>query len=129
MGIVAQNTQRVMVMYAGQLVEEGSTTALFGRRLHPYTEALLGCVPRLDASLGGEARLTSIPGSPPDLARLGVGCRFAPRCPSARDHCVIEAPTLSSPEPGRSVQGGRHMMQRPALGVRRSEKEARHGRR
>jgi peptide/nickel transport system ATP-binding protein len=103
MGIVAQNTQRVMVMYAGQLVEEGSTAALFGRRLHPYTEALLGCVPRLDASRGGEDRLTSIPGAPPDLARLGVGCRFAPRCPSARDTCAVEAPTLSSPEPGRRV--------------------------
>jgi peptide/nickel transport system ATP-binding protein len=103
MGIVAQNTQRVMVMYAGQLVEEGSTATLFGRRLHPYTEALLGCVPRLDASRGGEERLTSIPGAPPDLARLGVGCRFAPRCPSARDTCAVETPTLSSPEPGRRV--------------------------
>jgi oligopeptide/dipeptide ABC transporter ATP-binding protein len=103
MGIVAQNTHRVMVMYAGQMVEEGSTAALFGRRLHPYTEALLGCVPRLDAALGGEERLTSIPGAPPDLARLGAGCRFAPRCPNARDHCTIEAPTLTSPESGRRV--------------------------
>jgi peptide/nickel transport system ATP-binding protein len=103
MGIVAQNTQRVMVMYAGQMVEEGSTGTLFGRRLHPYTEALLGCVPRLDASRGGEERLTSIPGAPPDLAQLGIGCRFAPRCPSARDTCAVETPTLSSPEPGRRV--------------------------
>src|SRR6185312_6622700 len=103
MGIVAQNTQRVMVMYAGQLVEEGSTTALFGRRLHPYTEALLGCVPSLEATFDGQTRLTSIPGSPPDLAHLPAGCRFAPRCPHARDRCAEQAPTLSLPEPGRRV--------------------------
>ena len=103
MGIVAQNTQRVMVMYAGQLVEEGRTTALFGRRLHPYTEALLGCVPRLDTSFSGETRLTSIPGSPPDLAHLPPGCRFAPRCPAARERCIEQAPALGSPEPGRRV--------------------------
>ncbi|HVA90676.1 MAG TPA: ABC transporter ATP-binding protein [Chloroflexota bacterium] len=103
MGIVAQNTQRVMVMYAGQLVEEGSTTSLFTRRLHPYTEALLGCVPRLDASRAGAVRLTSIPGSPPDLAHLPSGCRFAPRCPRARDRCAEQAPALLSPEPNRRV--------------------------
>jgi peptide/nickel transport system ATP-binding protein len=103
MGIVAENTHRVMVMYAGQVVEEGRTDTLFAHRLHPYTEALLGCVPRLDTEGGGSDVLVSIPGAPPDLAQLPPGCRFAPRCPQARDHCTNELPTLTSPLPRRQV--------------------------
>jgi len=100
-GIVAENTHRTMVMYAGQIVEQGSTASLFSRRLHPYTEALLGCVPRLDTE--GAGTLVSIPGVPPDLANLPPGCRFAPRCPRARQSCSAQAPRLESPLPSRQV--------------------------
>ena len=103
MGIVAQNTHRVLVMYAGQIVEEGRTTALFEHRLHPYTEALLGCVPRLETDGAGTARLASIQGAPPDLANLPPGCRFAPRCPQAVERCAAQLPGLEAPLPGRRV--------------------------
>jgi oligopeptide/dipeptide ABC transporter ATP-binding protein len=103
MGIIAENTHRVMVMYAGQVVEEGRTDVLFADRLHPYTEALLGCVPRLDSEGIGSDTLRSIPGAPPDLANLPPGCRFAPRCPQVRDHCTNHLPRLDSPLPGRQV--------------------------
>src|SRR5581483_8875040 len=81
MGIVAESTDRVMVMYAGQIVEHAATAALFQQRLHPYTEALLECVPRLDSV--GKATLASIPGLPPNPSDLPAGCRFAPRCSQA----------------------------------------------
>jgi oligopeptide/dipeptide ABC transporter ATP-binding protein len=100
MGIVAESTDRVLVMYGGQIVEQADTAALFGQRLHPYTEALLQCVPRLD---GGEEALVSIPGQPPNPADLPPGCRFAPRCSEARPRCVEQLPALESPLPGRRV--------------------------
>ncbi len=104
MGIVAQNTHRVLVMYAGQLVEEGATSTLFEQRLHPYSEALLGCVPRLDIGDGlPSERLVSIRGAPPDLASLPAGCRFAPRCPHAAAKCSEHVPLLSTALPGRTV--------------------------
>jgi oligopeptide/dipeptide ABC transporter ATP-binding protein len=103
MGIVAENTHRIMVMYAGQIVEQSPTAPLFEHRLHPYTEALLGCVPRLYAEGASSDRLVSIPGAPPDLATLPPGCRFAPRCPQARDLCTDALPRLESLPSRRQV--------------------------
>jgi oligopeptide/dipeptide ABC transporter ATP-binding protein len=101
MGVVAETTDRVLVLYAGQVVEQGATGSLFTRRLHPYTEALLRCVPRIDT--GGDAPrggLTTIQGTPPDPAHLPPGCRFAPRCTQASEQCCRG---LRSPAPDRQV--------------------------
>ena len=90
MGVIAGRTDRVMVMYAGKMVEAATTDELFAATRHPYAEALLQSIPQLtqDAS----ARLPSIPGHPPDLSRLPPGCRFAPRCRYASPACVEEPP-------------------------------------
>ncbi len=101
MGIVAESTDRVIVMYAGQIVEQAATAELFVRRLHPYTEALLDCVPRLDDT--GNSTLASIPGMPPNPSDLPPGCRFAARCNHARPRCMEQMPRLESPLPGRQV--------------------------
>jgi oligopeptide/dipeptide ABC transporter ATP-binding protein len=83
-GIVAATAHKVAVMYAGKIVEMGTTEEVFDNPFHPYTEALLRCVPRSDRL---EGRLVDIPGQPPDLADLPRGCSFAPRCPRAMDRC------------------------------------------
>ena len=101
MGILAESTDRVIVMYAGQIVEQAGTVALFEQRLHPYTEALLACVPRLDSV--GKATLANIPGQPPNPSDFPPGCRFAPRCNQARLTCGEQLPVLESPVPGRQV--------------------------
>ena len=101
MGVVAETSDRVLVMYGGQVVEQGATEPLFAQRLHPYTEALLRCVPRIDGTERGT--LASIQGAPPDLAHLPPGCRFAPRCPQAREQCSRQLPMLERPLPEREV--------------------------
>jgi len=83
-GIVAANADRVAVMYAGKIVEMGSTLQVFNNPGHPYTQALLACLP--DVELGRQ-RLVEIGGQPPDLAQLPPGCPFAPRCPKRRPVC------------------------------------------
>jgi oligopeptide/dipeptide ABC transporter ATP-binding protein len=88
LGVVAENADRVGVMYAGQLVEEGPVTDLFDRPRHPYTQALLGTVP----VPGGKARLQELPGSVPDPSAPPSGCRFHPRCPQAFEPCRNEEP-------------------------------------
>jgi len=88
-GIVARMCDRVAVMYAGRIVESGPVRELFRRPRHPYTEALMASVPRMEA---GVERLPSIAGQPPALHRLPDGCRFAPRCPYAEDRCRREYP-------------------------------------
>lgn len=91
MGVIASRTDRVVVMYAGKVVEEAPTTAIFASSRHPYTQALLASVPRLDITV---ERLNAIPGLPPDLSETIVGCRFAPRCSFATDDCrQVEPPT------------------------------------
>ncbi len=102
MGVVAEMADRVLVMYAGQVVEQGAVVPLFERPAHPYTEALLRCVPRLDGAID-KGRLASIQGIPPDLAFLPPGCRFAPRCPRARPACLDETPRLRTVLPGRAI--------------------------
>jgi oligopeptide/dipeptide ABC transporter ATP-binding protein len=83
-GVVARMCDRVAVMYAGRIVECAPTREIFAQPRHPYTRALLDCLPTVD---GPVHELTSIEGQPPDLARLPSGCRFAPRCPLAIDTC------------------------------------------
>jgi oligopeptide/dipeptide ABC transporter ATP-binding protein len=85
LGIVAAQAQKVAVMYAGQIVEEGSTLDLFRRPRHPYTKGLLASIPSLKPK--GEKRLRAIPGVVPNLARLPVGCRFQDRCERVQDAC------------------------------------------
>jgi len=86
LAVVAETCDRVAVMYAGRVVETASTRALLTTPRHPYTVGLLGSIPRDGA---GKGRLTPIPGQPPDLARLGPGCSFAPRCSFASPDCAV----------------------------------------
>ncbi len=88
-GIVAKMCDRVMVMYAGRVVESGPVRDIFNRPSHPYTQALLSSVPSMDEDV---ERLYSIGGQPPALWDLPVGCRFAPRCQFAEDRCRREYP-------------------------------------
>ena len=91
LGIVAGAADRVVVMYAGQVVETAATRDLFAYPLHPYTAGLLASVPRLD---GARGRLTAIPGAVPPATLWPGGCRFHPRCPYAWDRCRTEEPPL-----------------------------------
>jgi oligopeptide/dipeptide ABC transporter ATP-binding protein len=93
MGVIAGRTDRVMMMYAGKSVEGAPTNELFASMRHPYAEALLQSIPRLNQA--ASARLYSIPGHPPDLSEHMVGCRFAPRCRYAADRCRTEEPALA----------------------------------
>ncbi len=120
LAVIAGRADRVLVMYAGRIVEAGETSALFAKPRHPYTEALLSSIPKLDQAQG-EA-LQSIPGLPPDLANPPTGCRFAPRCRYATDFCRQNDPDLSSEESGhayacffpRSTSAGEPVTIRPA---------------
>ena len=89
MSLVSHFSDRLMVMYAGQVVELGATRPVFDSPLHPYTRGLLDAFPSVR---GPKIKLLGIPGSPPDLARPPVGCRFAPRCPHTTERCVRVAP-------------------------------------
>jgi len=100
LGVVAALCDRVLVMYAGRVVEEGPVDALFAAPLHPYTEGLLGGVPRPGIPRG---RLPAIPGQVPDLAHLPPGCAFAPRCSRATDRCRDRVPVLEPAGEGRAV--------------------------
>ncbi|MGA2210027.1 MAG: ABC transporter ATP-binding protein [Acidimicrobiales bacterium] len=91
MSLVSHFSDRVMVMYAGQVAELGGTRELFERPLHPYSRGLLEAFPSIR---GNKEHLVGIPGSPPDLARLPAGCRFAPRCPSVMTPCSTLVPEL-----------------------------------
>ncbi len=91
LGVVAENCSRVVVMYAGEVVEEATTSELFARAHHPYTEGLLGAMPRV----GGEAeRLATIPGTVPPPTAWPAGCRFRDRCPYSWERCEREHPPL-----------------------------------
>jgi oligopeptide/dipeptide ABC transporter ATP-binding protein len=95
LGVVAQTAARVVVMYGGQVVEEASATDLFDRPFHPYTQGLLRSMPRLGGRRsGGAGRLQEIPGIVPAITETIAGCRFAPRCPHAFEHCRAQAPDL-----------------------------------
>ena len=97
MGVIAGRADRVLVMYAGRIAEAADTDALFAGPRHPYTEALLSSVPKLDQDRN--QGLYSIPGRPPDLSDLPLGCRFAARCRYAEEDCRVQDPVLGGPDP------------------------------
>src|SRR5437879_375966 len=106
MGVVAENADRVVVMYAGRKVEEAPADDLFDCPGHPYTRGLLGSLPNLEKAAHTDARrarLTEIKGMVPSLARLPKGCSFAPRCSFATDQCRTAYPPLEQHRPGHWV--------------------------
>jgi oligopeptide/dipeptide ABC transporter ATP-binding protein len=106
MGVVAENADRVVVMYAGRKVEEASADDLFERPGHPYTRGLLGSLPNLEVVARADARrarLNEIKGMVPSLANLPRGCSFAPRCGFATAQCRAEYPPLLAHRPGHWV--------------------------
>ena len=94
LGVVAGMADRIAVMYAGRIVEEAATEALYRNPRHPYTRGLLRCVPRMEGPR--ERRLTPIDGLPPDLSALPPGCPFKPRCPEALDRCAEAYPPVAT---------------------------------
>ena len=104
LGVVAEVAERVVVMYAGRKVEEAKVGPLFRNPRHPYTQGLLGSVPKLGSSLDGtETRLQEIPGLVPSLKQKLQGCVFASRCAYATDLCRSVAPGLEEKAPGHIV--------------------------
>ena len=106
MGVIAENADRVVVMYAGKKVEEASVEELFSHPMHPYTEGLLGSIPRMSVAAKNKSkrlRLNEIPGMVPSLYNLPQGCAFAPRCAHASDRCRSEYPGLEQKRPGHLV--------------------------
>jgi len=101
LGVVAGLADRVAVMYAGRLVEVAPAGALLTAPAHPYTSALLACVPRLEDA--GDERLAGIDGQPPRPGEIAAGCPFAPRCRSASEVCGEVLPALRTVGPGRAV--------------------------
>ena len=97
MGVVAENCDRVAVMYAGRVVEQGAVAPVFAEPLHPYTMGLKNAFPNL---LAEAAELISIPGSPPSAIAPAPGCRFAARCPFVQDRCWTTDPPLVEGAPG-----------------------------
>ncbi|MEZ5816543.1 MAG: ABC transporter ATP-binding protein [Hyphomicrobiaceae bacterium] len=103
MGVVAEVTQRVVVMYAGKVVEEAPVHQLFAKPMHPYTQGLIRSIPRLDRAGKAKERLEAIPGTVPNMLTPPPGCRFAARCRFATDKCLAEIPPLREIEPGHKV--------------------------
>ncbi|HRD75858.1 MAG TPA: ABC transporter ATP-binding protein [Hyphomicrobiaceae bacterium] len=103
MGVVAETAQRVVVMYAGKVIEEAPVEKLFGNPRHPYTQGLIRSIPRIDRAATHKARLEAIKGVVPSLLRPPPGCRFAPRCNFATDACRAAEPQLREVEPGHKV--------------------------
>ncbi|MDY6860726.1 MAG: ABC transporter ATP-binding protein [Pseudomonadota bacterium] len=100
LGAVAQVCERVSVMYAGRIVEQGPVAQLFDRPRHPYTRGLFDAIPRLD---GPRTLLAPIPGTVPDPYNLPMGCAFSPRCSHAQDFCHKERPELLRQRDGRAL--------------------------
>ena len=106
LGVVAETTERVVVMYAGRKVEEAPVEALFEEPLHPYTRGLMRAIPRLDVeadAAGTRPRLQEIPGLVPRLTQPIPGCAFAPRCGFATGRCAVEPPPLIDAGAGHTV--------------------------
>lgn len=97
MGLMAQFADRVGIMYAGRLVEEGSVRDIFSNPQHPYSQLLIASLPSLEK----KGVFQGIPGAPPSMLDLPLGCAFHPRCPYAMDRCAVEEPVLKSIGPDR----------------------------
>lgn len=102
LAVVASLCQRVMVMYAGRIVEEGPTRAIFKNPQHPYTWSLLRSIPRVDETT--HQKLVSISGLPPDLSNAPPGCKFHPRCRFRIDKCLTDEPHLDEVDPGQHAR-------------------------
>ena len=103
MGVVAETTQRVVVMYAGKVIEEAPVDRLFANPRHPYTQGLIRSIPRIDRAATHKTRLEAIGGVVPSLLDPPPGCRFAPRCKFAMPECRAAIPALREIEPGHKV--------------------------
>jgi peptide/nickel transport system ATP-binding protein len=103
MGVIAETAQRVMVMYAGKVVEEAPVKELFKEPLHPYTQGLLRSIPRIDTAATHKQRLEAIPGVVPSLLNLPQGCRFAPRCQYVKPMYTEKEPPLKEVKRGHKV--------------------------
>jgi peptide/nickel transport system ATP-binding protein len=103
MGVVAEVAQRVVVMYAGRVVEEASVDVLFREPRHPYTRGLIRSIPRIDLAATEKIRLEAIPGTVPKLIDPAEGCRFAARCRYAKPECSAGTPPLIEITPGHKV--------------------------
>ena len=112
LGVVAENCDRVAVMYAGRIVEQAPSNQLFADPVHPYAQGLIGALPPLD---GPRRRLTAIPGTVPDPAQMPSGCAFAPRCALAVEPCNLAAPSLAPIAQDRTVACIRAEASRHAL--------------
>jgi phosphonate C-P lyase system protein PhnK len=100
LGVVAEVAHRVLVMYAGKVVETAPSDAIFARPFHPYTEGLLASIPRLEGPI---SRLDAIPGQVPPPDAMPAGCRFAPRCRYAAEPCRVAPPPLAPRGPDRAA--------------------------
>jgi len=103
MGVVAETCQRVVVMYAGKVIEEAPVDELFANPRHPYTQGLIRSIPRIDTAATHKARLEAIPGVVPSLLKPPPGCRFAPRCRYAMEKCREAVPPLRDLGGGHKV--------------------------
>lgn len=104
MGAVAEMADRVMVMYAGRVIEYGSTEQVLSRPSHPYTQGLIACLPKLGSSVYDDrAELTEISGVVPSIWELGQGCAFRERCPRAEPQCAKEQPYMTELDVGHGV--------------------------
>ena len=103
MGVVAEVAQRVVVMYAGKVVEEATVEELFANPRHPYTQGLIRSIPRIDLAATHKTRLEAIPGTVPKLIEPAEGCRFAGRCRHATPACTATTPPLREIAPGHKV--------------------------
>jgi peptide/nickel transport system ATP-binding protein len=103
MGVVAEVAQRVVVMYAGRVVEEAPVAELFAHPRHPYTRGLIRSIPRIDLASEHKQRLEAIPGGVPKLINPPPGCRFASRCRHAVPACSAGTPELRELSPGHKV--------------------------
>jgi len=99
MGVHANIADRIGIMYAGKIVEEGTTEQIFGQPLHPYTQFLIESLPKF----GNKSMRSSVPGSPPSQADLPTGCPFHPRCPHVKEICRQQMPDFSYPEENHKV--------------------------
>jgi peptide/nickel transport system ATP-binding protein len=103
MGVVAETAQRVVVMYAGKVVEEAAVDELFANPRHPYTQGLIRSIPRIDLDSEHKTRLETIAGTVPILINPAPGCRFAPRCRHVMKVCTEQEPTLREIAPGHRM--------------------------
>ena len=121
LGVIAETADRVIVMYAGQVVEEADVFTLFRNPKHPYTQGLMESIPHLEYD--SEQRLVSIPGSVPSVKNMPKGCRFHSRCPHATERCKQEQPALEQIGAGHVVRCWLHESEYISAGSRKPKEE------